>query len=179
LRLESSRLQIAPWINDNTQLVPADEWLESDKALELGGIRFDIKAVGPSHTPEDLLIHLPSENLVFVGDLVFRGRIPFVGQADSRSWIGALDQLLALNAKVLLPGHGPASQNIHQDLQLTRDYLVFLRTSMAQAAERMEPFEAAYLATDWSRFEQVPMFGIVNRMNAYNTYLLLEQESAK
>ena len=47
---------------------------------------------------------------------------------------------------------------------------------MAQAAKNLEPFEQAYDAADWSRFLPVPMFRIVNRMNAYNTYLLLERE---
>ena len=42
----------------------------------------------------------------------------------------------------------------------------------------MEPsmFEQAYQATDWSRNEQMPMFQAANRMNAYNTYLLMERE---
>ena len=41
----------------------------------------------------------------------------------------------------------------------------------------MDPFEEAYAATDWSRFAALPLFRLANRMNAYNTYLLLEQEN--
>ncbi|MEY4328306.1 MAG: hypothetical protein RL703_125, partial [Pseudomonadota bacterium] len=33
-----------------------------------------------------------------------------------------------------------------------------------------------YKNTDWSRFNKVPMFQYANRMNAYNTYLLMERE---
>jgi hypothetical protein len=40
----------------------------------------------------------------------------------------------------------------------------------------MEPFDSAYEAADWSRFERLPLFKAVNRMNAYNTYLLMERE---
>ena len=58
---------------------------------------------------------------------------------------------------------------------LTRDYLRFLRSAMGEAVRKLEPFEQAYAATDWSRFEAIPMFGAANRMNAYNTYLLMEQ----
>jgi hypothetical protein len=39
----------------------------------------------------------------------------------------------------------------------------------------MDPFEDAYARTDWSRFEKIPLFRAVNRMNAYNTYLLMER----
>jgi glyoxylase-like metal-dependent hydrolase (beta-lactamase superfamily II) len=142
----------------------------------VGGVRMRILPVGPSHTPEDLVVYLPQEKVLFAGDLVFRGRIPFVGQADSRRWIGAIDQILALGADVIVPGHGPLSRQARQDMQLTRDYLVHLRTVMGQAAKNLEPWEDAYRAADWSRFEQLPLFQVANRMNAYNTYLLMEQE---
>jgi hypothetical protein len=47
---------------------------------------------------------------------------------------------------------------------------------MGRAAIDMEPFESAYANTDWSKFEKMPLFKSANRMNAYNTYLLMEQE---
>ena len=110
------------------------------------------------------------------GDLVFRNRLPFVGQADSGRWLKALDPLLLFDAMAIVPGHGPASAQGHADLQLTRDYLRHLRATMGQAARNMEPFEAAYQGADWRRFEPLPMFSLVNRINAYDTYLLMERE---
>jgi len=140
-------------------------------------MRFQIKPVGPSHTPEDLVIYLPQEKVLFAGDLVFRSRVPFVGQADSRQWIKALDSLLSFDATVIVPGHGPLSTEARKDMELTRDYLVYLRTAMGQAAKNLEPFDDAYKAADWSRFEQLPLFRVANRMNAYNSYLLMEREA--
>jgi hypothetical protein len=67
------------------------------------------------------------------------------------------------------------SSSARADLQLTRDYLVHLRQSMGQAAQDMEPFEEAYARTDWSRYEALPLFRAANRINAYNTYLLMER----
>lgn len=177
LRLEASRQELAPWVNEDTRLVAADEWIDSDRSITVGGIVFEIKRVGPSHTPEDIAIYLPSEKVLFAGDLVFRSRIPYVGQADSRHWILALDQLLAFDTQVIVPGHGAISRQARNDMQLTRNYLEYLRSKMAQAARNMEPFEDAYKATDWSQFEHLPLFRIANRMNAYNTYLLLEHEA--
>lgn len=177
LRLEASRQELAPWIDAQTHLVEADEWIHGDKELVVGGVQFQIKPVGPSHTPEDLAVYLPSEKVLFAGDLVFRSRIPYVGQADSRHWIAALDNLLAFHTDVIVPGHGPLSHEARKDMQLTRDYLVYLRTTMGQAARNLEPFEDAYKATDWSQFEALPLFRVANRMNAYNTYLLLEHET--
>jgi len=176
LRLEASRTELAPWIDPQTRLVPADQWLAGPIDLVLGGVTLQIRPVGPAHTPEDLAIFLPHEKVLFAGDLVFRKRIPFVGQADSRRWIHALDTLLAFDPTVIVPGHGPASTDARQDMALTRDYLVHLRQVMGAAARNLDPFEAAYLAADWSRFESLPLFRLANRMNAYNTYLLMERE---
>jgi len=175
-RLEASRSDLAPWIDAHTRLVPADRWLDGDADLAIGGLRFELRAVGPSHTPHDLVIFLPGERTLFAGDLVFRGRIPFVGQADSRRWIEALDRLLAFDAAVLVPGHGALSTRAKDDLTLTRDYIAYLRQTMGEAARNMDPFDEAYARTDWSRFRDLPLFEAANRMNAYNTYLLMEHE---
>lgn len=176
LRLQASRTELAPWIDERTRLVEPDEWLAGPRELVVGGVKLQLVPVGPSHTPEDLVVYLPSEKVLFAGDLVFRNRVPFVGQADSRRWIRALDQLLALDAAVVVPGHGPLSRDARADMALTREYLVYLRQVMGQAARNLEPWEDAYRAADWSRFEKLPLFQAANRMNAYNTYLLIEQE---
>lgn len=176
LRLQASRTELAPWIDDKTRLVTPDEWIDGPRELTVGGTTLRILPVGPSHTAEDLVVWLPREKVLFAGDLVFRGRIPFVGQANSRHWIVALDQILALDADVLVPGHGGLTREARADLQLTRDYLVHLRRVMGEAAKNLEPWEDAYRAADWSRFEHLPLFQAANRMNAYNTYLLMEQE---
>lgn len=176
LRLEHSRREIAPWVNAQTVLVPPDQWLDGDLTLEVGSTTFRIRHAGPAHTPEDLVVFVPSEKVLFAGDLVFRNRIPFVGQADSRRWIQALEHLLAFDATTIVPGHGPLSRDARKDMELTRDYLVYLRTKMGQAARNLEPFEDAYRATDWSRFDGLPLFQVANRMNAYNTYLLMEHQ---
>jgi glyoxylase-like metal-dependent hydrolase (beta-lactamase superfamily II) len=175
-RLAASRVDLAPWIDENTHVVPADQWLDGPHDLTLGGVRFLIRPAGPAHTPEDEVVFVPSEGVLYAGDVVFRGRVPYVGEADSRHWIVALGELLKLNPKVLVPGHGPMSTTPREDLELTRDYLSYLRDSMRQAALDMTPFDEAYAKTDWSRFEHMPLFKAANRMNAYNTYLLMENQ---
>ena len=177
LRLEASRTELAPWINADTKMVNADKWIAQDAVpLSVGGTDFVLQHMGPAHTPEDTAVFLPQTGVLFIGDVVFRNRIPYVGQADSRHWITALDALLKLPVKVMVPGHGPASDEPRKDMQMTRDYLEFLRTSMAKAAQNLDPFDDAYKATNWSSFEGYPLFKEANRMNAYNTYLLMEQE---
>jgi glyoxylase-like metal-dependent hydrolase (beta-lactamase superfamily II) len=180
LRLAASREELAPWIDEQTRLVAADRWLEAeDTTLRVGSFSFLIRHAGPAHTPEDLVVYLPERGVLFAGDIVFRGRIPFVGQADSRQWIASLARLIELHPSLVVPGHGPVSREALADLELTRDYLVFLRKAMGAAAAELEPFDDAYAKTDWSRFEHMPLFRAANRMNAYNTYLLMEQQGQR
>ena len=176
LRLQASREQLAPWVEADTHLVSADRWLDGDADLAVGGVQFQLRAVGPAHTPEDMVVNLPARHVLYAGDLVFRSRIPFVGQADSRRWIAALESVRHFDARVMVAGHGPVSNDPAGDIGLTRDYLLFLRQAMGQAARNLEPFEEAYRKTDWSRFEKMALFEAANRMNAYNTYLLMESE---
>lgn len=177
LRLQASRDELAPWIDEQTRLVPATRWIKAREELTVGDTRLVLQPVGAAHTPEDLVVHVPKARLLYAGDLVFRSRIPFVGQADSRNWIVSLERLLEFDARVIVPGHGPVSTEARQDIQLTRDYLIHLRQAMGEAARDMTPFDEAYEAADWSRFEHLPLFNAANRMNAYNTYLLMEHES--
>jgi glyoxylase-like metal-dependent hydrolase (beta-lactamase superfamily II) len=179
LRLQASRDELAPWIDERTQLVAADRWIKGRETLSVGGTEMRLLPMGPAHTPEDLAVYLPQRGALFSGDIVFRNRIPFVGQADSARWIAALQELIALAPRLIVPGHGPASLAAADDLALTHDYLVFLRRAMGEAARNLEPFDEAYARADWSRFEPLPLFRAVNRINAYNTYLLMEQQGGR
>ena len=176
-RLQACRVELAPWINATTELLEADRWLDQPQTdVKVGSYDFQISYVGPAHTPEDLVVFVPQLGVLFSGDLFFQGRIPFVGQADSRLWISSLTRLMKYQPKLVIPGHGPASTDPMKDMAMTRDYLEVLRTSMGEAARNLEPFEDAYAKADWSRFEAMPLFRAANRMNAYNTYLLMEQQ---
>lgn len=173
-RLAERRKSLAPWVGVDTRLVSADQWLEGEISFRLGGLTFRVFPVGPAHTPEDLAMAVEEENVLFVGDLMFAGRIPFVGEADSKSWIAAIDRIVQFKPKILIGGHGDASRDAAADLRMTRDYLVYLREKMGAAASELEDFEVAYAKTDWTRFAHLPAFEAANRRNAYNTYIRIQ-----
>ena len=178
LRLAQRKEALFPWVDDNTKLLEADLFLKGDTDFELGGVHFALRHVGPAHSNEDLAMMVKEDGVLYAADLVFRGRVPFVGDADSRAWIAALDKLIALKPKVLVPGHGAPSRDPRKDLIFVRDYLKYLRQEMGRAAKNFVPFEEAYEKTDWSKYRSLPAFNESNRVNAYNQYLRLEQEGA-
>jgi len=179
LRMAASRQELAPWVDEDTRLVEPDQWISGPQTLQLGGVEFRLLPMGPAHTPEDLAVFMPQRGVLFSGDIVFRNRVPWVGQADSARWITALQELIALKPGLIVPGHGPVSRAPAEDLALTHDYLVHLRRAMGEAARNLEPFEDAYARADWSRFEHLPLFRSANRINAYNTYLLMEHTGSR
>lgn len=177
-RLEQRRRDLFPFVDEHTVPTSADVWFDDDGAeFMLGDVTLRVIFVGPTHAPEDVVMHVVEDDVIFAGDLLFRGRVPFVGSADTRGWLVALDRLLELDAKVLVPGHGPVSKNPQADLTLTRDYLRFLRKTMGEAVAELKSFEEAYADTDWSEWEELPAFDEANRLNAYNVFLQMEDDS--
>ena len=180
-RLKQRRTDLAPWVNENTRLIPADRWLsfKDAKALqfEMGGMHFRIIDSSGAHSPEDIMLYVDEDKVLFAGDLFFTGRIPFVGEANSKVWLQALDRMLEVKPAMVVPGHGKMSHAPMKDMQLTRDYLIFLRQKMGDAVADLVPFDEAYGKVDWSGFEKYPAFDQANRLNAYGTYILMEKES--
>lgn len=177
-RFEQRKDLLTPWISDDLQRFPEpDIWLSGDTDLQLGSIHLQIRFVGPAHSPEDMVMNVQEDRALYAGDLVFKGRVPFVGDADSKAWLAAMDRLIAFDPVVLVPGHGGASEQPMNDLILTRDYLKYVRQEMGKAVSELVPFEEAYNATDWSSYENMPAFNEAHRRNAYNTYILMEKES--
>lgn len=179
-RLEQRRRDLAPWVDQNTRPAGADRWLDfkdgADIVFEMGGVRFRLIDVSGAHSPEDIMLFVENDRVLLAGDLYFSGRVPFVGNADSRRWLAAMDRITPLNAAVVIPGHGAASSNPAPDIQLTRDYLHYLREQMGRAARELKSFDEAYAETDWSRFAGLPAFDAANRINAYGTFLQMEKE---
>ena len=175
-RLEQRSRDLFPWVPADMPIVRPDHWVAERDAFTLGGERFEIEHMGPAHSAEDVIVVVPGEGVVFVGDILFAGRIPFVGDADSRRWLERIEALMRLRPRVMVTGHGEVSRNPARDLALTRDYLVYLRETMGKAVQNFVPFDEAYAKTDWSRFSGLPAFEAANRVNAYGTYLLMEKE---
>lgn len=179
-RLEQRRRDLAPYVNEDTRLVSADRWIDFKDGPQIpftfGGLKLRLIDVSGAHSPEDIMLFVEDDGVLLAGDLYFSGRLPFVGQADSKAWLAALDRIEPLAPKMVIPGHGAASRDPKPDIEMTRRYLQFLREQMGAAVRDLVPFDEAYAAVDWSRFAGVPAFDAANRINAYGTYLQMERE---
>lgn len=82
-----------------------DVLIEANTKIMLNDMEVDILSVAPSHSNSDLLLWLPKEKVVFCGDVVFSGCIAYSAEG-MRLWSGALDYIIELGPKVVVPGHG-------------------------------------------------------------------------
>jgi cyclase len=60
----------------------------------------------PGHTPFETAVFIPEERVVFTGDNVVRGSMPFLHQAVPYAWLDSLKRIEQLEVDYIVPGHG-------------------------------------------------------------------------
>jgi len=175
-RLEERRFTLDPWVNDDTRLVYPDRYLGEGMRFRLGDVDFIVTVVGEAHSDGDLTLYVMPDRVLFSGDIIFEGRVPFLGDSNTRHWVQVLERMEKEQLIALIPGHGGVAEDPNEAISLTRRYLSYLREQMALAVEEFVPFDEVYREIDWSEFEQLPAFEETNRRNAYQVYLSMETE---
>jgi len=175
-RLEDRRFTLDPWVNEDTRLVYPDRYLSEGRQFSLGDVSFTVTVVGNAHSDGDMTLYVMPDRVLFSGDIIFEGRVPFLGDANTKNWVQVLERMEKEQLVALIPGHGGVAENPNDVISLTRRYLSYLRHEMSLAVEDFVPFDEAYEEIDWSDFEQLPAFEETNRRNAYQVYLSLEAE---
>ncbi|HEX3910154.1 MAG TPA: MBL fold metallo-hydrolase [Solirubrobacteraceae bacterium] len=135
--------------------------------LDVGGRELRLLEVGPAHTRGDTLVHLPSERVLFTGDILFSGAHPIAWAGPVSNWIAACERILALDPVAIVPGHGPLSTTAQ--VRELKDYFEYLyEQARAHHAEGMSPLQAARSMqldrwADWKERERL----VVNLSNIF------------
>ena len=91
-----------------------------------------------------------------MGDLLFVGRFPWLGDDDIGGWISALNQVCAMNVEQVIPGHGkPAGLKEIADF---RDMLTALRDGVAGALGKGMSEDEAVERVRLSDYEHLPRY---------------------
>jgi glyoxylase-like metal-dependent hydrolase (beta-lactamase superfamily II) len=124
------------------ELTPPTRTFSGRLDLKVGGKRVSLIEVGPAHTGGDVVVHLPDDGVVFTGDILFHGGHPIVWAGPVSNWIGACQAVLALDAPIVVPGHGPiAGRQAVTDLKGYFEWLTGEARSRFDAG--MAPLDAA------------------------------------
>jgi glyoxylase-like metal-dependent hydrolase (beta-lactamase superfamily II) len=178
-RLEQRREALAPWVNADTRIVLPGVAFKVAAELRLGGHHLQLVYAGPAHSMSDLMMLVMPERVLFAGDIVQNGRIPFMASAavNTRNWLLGLQEVSSFDPRFIIPGHGKPATSAADAIQFTDTYIRYVRKEMRKAVENWVEFNDAYKATDWSAYSNIPAFNASNRGNAYRVFLEIEAES--
>jgi glyoxylase-like metal-dependent hydrolase (beta-lactamase superfamily II) len=83
-----------------------DVLIEANTTIMLDDMEVSIINIAPSHSDSDLLLWLPKEKVIFVGDVVFGGAIAYSAEG-MKLWSKALDFIIdELKPEIVVQGHG-------------------------------------------------------------------------
>lgn len=88
---------------------PPDRVFATHARIEVGGREVMLRYLGRGHTDHDVVVEIPGTDVVFAGDLVENGNVPFFADGYPLEWPGTAEAL-AVRVKegsgVIVPGHG-------------------------------------------------------------------------
>jgi len=154
-----------PRLFQNFDSIPGLTWptlvFKDEMTLWMGQLEVRIMHPGAGHTRGDTVVWVPSEQVLFSGDLVEADAACYTGDAQLEEWPTTLDVLAALGAQKLVPGRGPAlltPERVSAGLDYTRDFVTTLlgaaREAVAQGMNLNQAMGHARKAMD-PKFGQV------------------------
>ncbi len=158
-----------------TRVVMPDKTFEDKMVLSMGADTIELLYLGPAHSPGDVLLWLPEKKLVIAGDMAFHKRLlPVFDYTDTAEWIKTWDKFAALNAEIVIPGHGGPT-NMQEVTRYTRDYLLYMRSEVEKILDAGGGLEDAY-RIDQSAYAHLDTFFELNRSNAGQIFRAMEFE---
>ncbi len=157
-------------------LVPPDIVVEDRYTLKVGGKTFEVIYMGPAHTDNDLVVYMPSEKVLFTGDLVLYNRIPFMGDrgASSKGLLEALHKIKKMDAKVILGGHNEPMDMSAVDFTL--GYVQFLRENIRKAKKQGKSIDEIREALKDNPYRKYVMYDAFHNANVFRVDSELDME---
>jgi quinoprotein relay system zinc metallohydrolase 2 len=154
-------------------IVPPTRLVDGEDTLDLGGRILTLRAWPAAHTDADLTVFDGQTKTLLAGDLVFLDHIPVL-DGSIRGWLRIMDELAAVPAQQVVPGHGGVT-SWPDALSAERRYLQRLAADVRGLIARGAPIAAAETAVEsekarWSLFEEY------NKRNATAAFSELEWE---
>ena len=155
-----------------TQTYPSI-FVEDEKVLDFDGKKVYIKSVNhKAHTNSDLYVYIPSQKIVFVGDLVFNDRIPSVRDGNLQGWLDALDEIRSLGAEHIVGGHGDVVSR--DSLNMTYNYIKELQEEVSTLLDEGVDIADIVNKVTMPRYKDVNLYDSLHRQNVEVTYRMLE-----
>lgn len=173
--LQSYRRQIGDELMQGVEIVPPVLLVKDKMELDLGNRRLKLRAWEAAHTDNDLTIFDTASGILFAGDLVFLGHLPTL-DGSLLGWMRQLDELAAIPASAVVPGHGPVPSVWPDALSSQRAYFDVLAADLRAAIKSGVPLADAVKTAGQSERTKWKLFDEYNERNATTAYAELEWE---
>jgi quinoprotein relay system zinc metallohydrolase 2 len=149
--------------------------VDERRELDLGKRKLELRAWKPAHTDNDLTVFDTATQTLFGGDLVFLQHLPTI-DGSLLGWLRQMDELAAINAKRVVPGHGPVSTDWPAALKAERQYLEVLKHDLQKSIADGQPISDAVKTAGQSERGKWELFEEYNERNATTAFAELEWE---
>jgi quinoprotein relay system zinc metallohydrolase 2 len=173
--LRSYRDQIGAELMEGVEIIPPTLLVDDRLKLDLGGRVVELKAWRPAHTDNDVTLFDPATKTLFAGDLVFLQHLPTL-DGSLLGWLGQMDELAAIDAARVVPGHGTAPAAWPDALEPERRYFEALARDLRKAIKEGTPLAEAVTGAAESARGDWLLFDEYNERNATAAYAELEWE---
>ncbi len=172
--LDGFRRTMGDTLIDEVRIIPPTVLVDDTLKLDLGGRTITLKAWPPAHSDNDLTVFDAKTETLFAGDMVFINHIPVV-DGSLKGWLRALDDLQAIPAKRVVPGHGPVSE-WPAALADERRYLDTLAADVRALVASGKPITAAAEHAAAAERPRWQLFDDYNARNATAAFSEIEWE---
>src|SRR5262249_8262860 len=138
--------------------------------LYLGKREVDIRFLGRANTAGDLIVWVPDAKALMTGDLLV-GPIPFATGSDVADRIAVIEKVHALDASVIVPGHGPVEHD-EKHLQQITSLLQTIYDQTQQAVNAGLSLEETKKKVDVAKYTEELTAGVAIRKANYDEYFL-------
>lgn len=98
-----------------------DTFVDEEQNFDGPDRRVKLITKGAGHTESDLILYLPEDDILFTADLIFNDCHPYMAHGSISGLKEWLDYLHSLNAKTVVPGHGPIGTDA--SIAVMKDYI--------------------------------------------------------
>ncbi|MHA1597856.1 MAG: MBL fold metallo-hydrolase [Alphaproteobacteria bacterium] len=152
--------------------------IEEARTLDLGGgVTVNLIPAGGNHTPNSLIAEVPSDKVVYAGDILYGERLLTIQDiSDTGHWIKAFDNLRKFKGYTFIPGHGQPGPLSDFEFP-TYSYLSKTWAFMMKALEDGVGLTEAIKAYDQSAYSKLANFESLVGRNASWAYQQAEMAS--
>jgi quinoprotein relay system zinc metallohydrolase 2 len=172
--LDAARRASGNELIDEIRIVPPDLTVADMLTIDLGSRRLVLKAWPTAHSDSDLTVFDQNSGTLFGGDLVFVGHIPVL-DGSIRGWLKIMDDLDAVPARRVVPGHGAVTE-WPAALAAERRYLEILVSDVRGLVAEGKPISAAATGAAASERSRWVLFDDYNARNATAAFSEIEWE---